>query len=203
MACLLLWWRRPQHGSKEAIERLRDVERLYEARLQYLGKKQRDAKAEALARRSRGATHEALLKLSEAKRYDKTMTTLVRQAQTVAELREAIEHTVLMREMVQGMRQGADALRSLNRQIDVNKLDQLVDDTADQVALSHELMDRLSESADAVAPPLTAAEEHDLEAELEAMQGKQRASSFVSVPHEEPQQQEDDMEMRRLVASMT
>lgn len=101
--------------------------------------------------------------LRKAKRLEEEIDKLQRQAISIEQQLSALESANLNRETMKFMKQGSDAMKQINKGMDIDKLDETMDEIRDQVALGEEV-------ANAISQPLYEADETELEAELEDME---------------------------------
>lgn len=219
-------WARLKHSrgaplqSKQAIEKLREVEQLYEKRLLYLQQQQQRKRQDALQLSRSGARVMALLRLREARRLEQVATKQVRHMDTVQELRLALEQMTLTLHTSEAIRDASRTLRVMNQQVE--RVDQLLQDASEQVQLSHDLVDRLAEAGEDMQPAdMAGMTDEDLERELAAL-SEQPASAMLlllppppvattlrlpDAPRQEPiatpATTEEDDELAGLVRSMT
>lgn len=147
--------------------------------------------------------------LRKAKRLEQEIDKLQRQSLSIEQQLSALEAANLNRETMKYMKQGSDAMRQINKGMDVDKLDEKMDEIRDQVALGEEVSNALSQ-------PLYETDDIEIEAELEELEQSalsERISSVQApttalpeVPKQKlakPTKEEDEEEaLRQLEAEM-
>ncbi|KAA8498662.1 Charged multivesicular body protein 6 [Porphyridium purpureum] len=86
-----------------------------------------------------------------------------KQLRNVEKLLAEIESTALSKEIIEGMEQGNLVLKELAKDLTVERVDRLLEETEEQAQLQREIGDRLA------ANPLSSAEEENLERELDQL----------------------------------
>ncbi|KDE05677.1 hypothetical protein MVLG_03911 [Microbotryum lychnidis-dioicae p1A1 Lamole] len=88
---------------------------------------------------------------------------------------QSIEFSLVEQQVLFGLQQGNEVLKQLNQEMDLNKVEQLMSDTAEAIAYQEEVSQILSSK-------ITADEEDEVLAELEALQAEQLHQK-VNLPH--------------------
>jgi len=150
--------------SGEAIQKLRDTEDMLMKKQDFLEKKieQEVATARKNAKTNKRA---ALQALKRKKRYDSQLQQIDGTMSTIEMQREALEGANTNTAVLTTMNDAAKALKSANKGMDVDNVQEMMDDIAEQQDVAKEI-------ADAIANPVAFGQEFDedeLEAELDAL----------------------------------
>lgn len=154
----------------------------------------------------------ALLALKRKKRYEKQLAQIDGTLSTIEFQREALENANTNTEVLKNMGYAAKAMKAAHDNMDIDKVDELMQDIADQHEVAHEI-------SDAISKPIGFGEEFDedeLLAELEELEQEELDKNLLEVhgPETVPlpnvpaaslpakpakkKQEEDDDDMREL-----
>ncbi|KNC53159.1 SNF7 family protein [Thecamonas trahens ATCC 50062] len=120
----------------------------------------------------------ALLVLKKKKVIVSNMEKIESMLDNVQELVDSLEFAARQAEVFDSLRTGADALKDINAQMDIDEVERIMDDTQEAIEYQNEL-------SNALAGILQPGEEEDLEAELDALI-LDEAADMPSVPVAEP-----------------
>lgn len=116
----------------------------------------------------------AKLALRKKKRQQSLLDQLESQSNTLEEIIETIEFKLIEKDVIHGLEMGNNVLKEINKELSIDKVDRIMDETAEGVAYQQELSDRLSEV-------LTTGEEREVDEELLQLQKE------LGMIEEEPQ----------------
>lgn len=105
----------------------------------------------------------AKLTLRKKKRQESLLSNLEKQSDTLEELINTIEFKLIEKDFLYGLEQGTKVLNELNNEINIDKVDLIMDESEDAISYQNQLNNRLSEV-------LTNGEEIEVDNELEALE---------------------------------
>ncbi|KAG0682201.1 Vacuolar protein sorting-associated protein 20 [Pichia californica] len=105
----------------------------------------------------------AKLTLRKKKRQESLLNNLERQINTLEELIDTIEFKLIEKDVLYGLEQGNKVLKEINNEMSIEKIDKIMDDTADAIAYQNELSERLGTQ-------LTNGEEDEVDEELRLLE---------------------------------
>nr|XP_033790971.1 charged multivesicular body protein 4c [Geotrypetes seraphini] len=196
---------------QEALGRLRETEEMLAKKQDYLEKK---IEQELATARKHGTKNKraALQALKRKKRLEKQLIQIDGTLSTIEFQREALENSHTNTEVLKNMGYAAKAMKAAHANMDVDKIDSLMQDI-------HEQQDIAQEISDAISRPAGFGEEFDedeLMAELEELEQEELnkhmadvrlpsvpATSLPSRPATSRKRVEDDDEMKQLAAWAT
>ncbi|KPP74628.1 charged multivesicular body protein 4c-like [Scleropages formosus] len=161
------------HGGpspQEAIHRLRETEEMLTKKQEYLEKKieQEIAIAKKNGTKNKRA---ALQALKRKKRYEQQLTQIDGTLSTIEFQREALENASTNTEVLKNMGFAAKAIKGVHQNIDLDKIDDLMQDITDQQEVAQEISDAISR------PFGQEFDEDELLAELEELQQEELEES--------------------------
>ncbi|KAM3921814.1 charged multivesicular body protein 4b [Leptodactylus fuscus] len=198
-------------SPQEAIQKLRDTEEMLAKKQEFLEKK---IEQELTTARKHGTKNKraALQALKRKKRYEKQLAQIDGTLSTIEFQREALENANTNTEVLKNMGFAAKAMKAAHDNMDIDKVDELMQDIAEQ----QELADEISQ---AISKPVGIGEDFDedeLMAELEELEQEELDKNLLEVhgPENVPlpnvpasclpakpakkKQEEDDDDMREL-----
>lgn len=200
----------PVIQARDSIQELHRLEEMCTKRMEHLSKKQWNAKLQALEKKQSNARHAALLKIAESRRLEKDIQRLLAIIGNIAHLRESIEQAILMSQIVGGIKAASGTLESMNKQVNIERVDQILDNANEQLTTSQEIMDRISIDFASSEQTLTPEENAELELELEQLRIEDMPhapSRSVPIMKKQPLRQhkdeEEDFQLQRLSESMS
>lgn len=106
---------------------------------------------------------QAKLALRKKKRQESLLNNLERQSNTLEELIDTIEFKLIEKDVLYGLEEGNKVLKEINNEMNIEKVEKILDDTADAVAYQNELSERLGTQ-------LTNGEELEVDDELRQLE---------------------------------
>ncbi|PZC83228.1 charged multivesicular body protein 4b [Helicoverpa armigera] len=152
-------------STHEAIQKLRETEELLLKKQEFLEKK---IELEIQTARKNGTKNKraAIAALKRKKRYEKQLTQIDGTLTQIEAQREALEGANTNAQVLNTMRDAANAMKLAHKDIDVDKVHDIMDDIAEQHDISREITDAISNN---VAFP-NDIDEDELEKELEELE---------------------------------
>lgn len=128
---------------QEAIQRLRDTEEMLSKKQEFLEKK---IEQELTAAKKHGTKNKraALQALKRKKRYEKQLAQIDGTLSTIEFQREALENANTNTEVLKNMGYAAKAMKAAHDNMDIDKVDELMQDIADQQELAEEISTAIS-----------------------------------------------------------
>ncbi|XP_068090963.1 charged multivesicular body protein 4c [Hyperolius riggenbachi] len=163
-------------SAQEALFRLRETEEMLTKKQEYLEKKIEHELATA-KRHGTKDKRAALQALKRKKRLEKQLTQIDGTLSTIEFQREALENSHTNTEVLKNMGYAAKAMKSVHQNMDLDKIDDLMQDI-------HEQQDVAQEISDAISRPVGFGEEFDedeLMAELEELEQEDLNKHMASV----------------------
>ena len=108
----------------------------------------------------------ALAALRKKKNFEQEVDKIEDQKRTVDTQLYSIQNANIQYETLQAMKKGAAAMKSIHKNMNIDKVDKTIDEIRDQMDISHEISEALSSQRLGVVQE----DEDDLAAELERMQ---------------------------------
>ncbi|CAI9555903.1 unnamed protein product [Staurois parvus] len=163
-------------SAQEALFRLRETEEMLTKKQEYLEKK---IEQELATARKHGTKNKraALQALKKKKRLEKQLMQIDGTLSTIEFQREALENSHTNTEVLKNMGYAAKAMKSVHQNMDLDKIDDLMQDI-------HEQQDVAQEISDAISRPIGIGEEFDedeLMAELEELEQEDLNRHMASV----------------------
>ncbi|ORY78065.1 Snf7-domain-containing protein [Leucosporidium creatinivorum] len=187
----------PQDRSILDLKLQRDKLKQYQKRIEGVLAREREIAKEQLAL---GNKDRALIALRQRKYQETLLSQTDSQLETLQKLVSSIEFSLVEKDVLFGLKQGSAVLKEINKEMDLNMVEQLMSDTAEGIAYQEEVSALLSSK-------ISAADEEDVLAELASLQAEQVQSKLPSVPVvplperqpavEEPAQEEQEPEPER------
>uniref|UniRef100_A0A8C2UEG9 Charged multivesicular body protein 4B n=2 Tax=Galliformes TaxID=8976 RepID=A0A8C2UEG9_COTJA len=163
-------------SPQEAIQRLRDTEEMLSKKQEFLEKK---IEQELAAARKHGTKNKraALQALKRKKRYEKQLAQIDGTLSTIEFQREALENANTNTEVLKNMGFAAKAMKAAHDNMDIDKVDELMQDIAEQQELADEI-------STAISKPVGFGEEFDedeLMAELEELEQEELDKNLLEI----------------------
>ncbi|CAH1779375.1 unnamed protein product [Owenia fusiformis] len=205
---------------QEGIQRLRETEEMLMKKSDFLEKKiELELTTAKTFARNKDKKRVALQALKRKKRYEKQLQQIDGTLSTIEFQREALENASTNTEVLKVMGVAANAMKAAHKELDVDKVHDLMDDVAEQ----HELADEISSAISTQVGFGDPVDDDDLMAELEELEQEQldqdllnvagpETDNLPSVPTAEPvgaatvkakSKVEEDDEMKELAAWAT
>lgn len=93
----------------------------------------------------KGDKRRALLALKKRKYQENLLDTVGKQSDSLETLINTIEFKLIEKDVVYGLQEGNKVLKQLNTELSVDKVDKIMDETAEGVSYQEELSERLGE----------------------------------------------------------
>ncbi|XP_069477378.1 charged multivesicular body protein 4c [Ambystoma mexicanum] len=131
---------------QEALSRLRETEEMLGKKQEYLEKKieQELATAKKHGTKNKRA---ALQALKRKKRYEKQLVQIDGTLSTIEFQREALENSHTNTEVLKNMGYAAKAMKAVHENMDIDKIDTLMQDITEQQEVAQEISDAISRPA--------------------------------------------------------
>ncbi|KAJ2055366.1 Vacuolar protein sorting-associated protein 20 [Coemansia sp. S146] len=151
----------------------RDKLRMYQKRVQVVLDRE-----DALARELllKGDRQRALLALRRRKYQEQMIRTTDDQLFNLQHLMETIEFSLVQKDVMFGLEQGSKVLTQLNKEMRIEDVERLADDTAEAIAYQNEISDILQSS-------MTAEDEEAVLEELEELERQEADRLKLDLPH--------------------
>ncbi|KAG0230031.1 ESCRT-III subunit protein snf7 [Actinomortierella wolfii] len=201
---------RAKPTPKDSIVQLRETLQMLEKRETFLqAKVDNELKiAKANATKNRRA---ALMALKRKKQFETQIEKISGSRLTIETQVMAIESANVNLETMKAMRAGAEAMKGIHRDMDINKVDSIMEEIREQMDLAEEVSNAISEPGafgidldeDELTKELEELEQEELDKQLMETQAQPRIG-LPSVPTHVPVavEDEDDAELKELQASM-
>lgn len=159
----------------------RDKVKQYQKRLSLIGDRERELAKQSLAK---GNKQRALLFLRKQKFQNQLLEKSFSQLSNLEELIESIEFAQVQQEVVKGLEQGAQTLKAINAEMSLDKIDKIMDDTAEGIAYQREIEQTLSSA-------ISDEDELAIERDLERMEKEMMPETVASKDALKEQQSAD------------
>ncbi|KAH8923173.1 hypothetical protein BT69DRAFT_1219350 [Atractiella rhizophila] len=120
-----------------------------------------------------GKKDKALTALRRRKYQESLLSKTDTQLETLQNLVSSIEFALIEKDVMFGLQQGNDVLKELNKELSIEKVEKLMDDTAEAIAYQREVDELLSSK-------ITADEEDEIQRELAALEAEEVRSVILS-----------------------
>lgn len=118
----------------------------------------------------------AKLALRKKKRQQSLLSTLERQSSTLEELIDTIEFKLIEKDVFYGIQEGAKVLKEINNEMSLEKVEKIMDESAEAVSYQNELSERLSGL-------LTNQEESEVDEELRQLEIEMGIVKPIELPN--------------------
>ncbi|KPP64280.1 charged multivesicular body protein 4b-like [Scleropages formosus] len=161
---------------QEAIQRLRETEEMLTKKQEFLEKK---IEQELITAKKNGTKNKraALQALKRKKRYEKQLAQIDGTLSTIEFQREALENANTNTEVLKNMGFAAKAMKAAHENMDIDKVDDLMQDITEQQELAQEI-------SDAISKPTAFGEDYDedeLMAELEELEQEELDKNLLEI----------------------
>ena len=128
--------------TEEAIQKLKQTEKMLEKKQEYLEKKidMENATAKKHARTNKRLSLQAL---KRRKRLEKQLNQIDGTLSTIEFQRESLENAGTNTEVLKNMKYAADALKNVHQTLDVDDVHDMMDDIQEQTEISKEISDTI------------------------------------------------------------
>ncbi|NWR19640.1 CHM4C protein, partial [Sylvietta virens] len=133
-------------SPQEALARLRETEEMLSKKQEYLETR---IERELAVARQHGTKNKraALQALKRKKRYEKQLNQIDGTLSTIEFQREALENSHTNTEVLKNMGYAAQAMKKVHENMDLNKIDDLMQDITEQQDVAQEISDAISNRA--------------------------------------------------------
>lgn len=169
----------------------RDRIQQYQKRILVVLEREHEVARECLAK---GDKRRALLALRKRKYQEQLLTKTDKQLENLEELTQNIEFALVQKDVMYGLQQGNEVLKTINKEMSLDKVEHIMDESAEAVAYQNEISEML-------AGQITNSEEAEVQEELEALERQEleKQAAFPKVPAQElPQVQKEEEEQEGL-----
>ncbi|CAG9568536.1 unnamed protein product [Danaus chrysippus] len=162
--------------THEAIQKLRETEELLIKKQEFLEKK---IEIEIQTAKKNGTKNKraAIAALKRKKRYEKQLTQIDGTLTQIEAQREALEGANTNAQVLNTMRDAANAMKLAHKDIDVDKVHDIMDDIAEQHDISREITDAISNNV-AFSNDI---DEDELERELEELEQEELDKEMIGI----------------------
>ncbi|GAA5873693.1 hypothetical protein JCM16303_002558 [Sporobolomyces ruberrimus] len=162
----------PQDRSILDLKLQRDKLKQYQKRIEVVLKREREIATESLRA---GNKQRALIALRQKKYQETLLSQTDSQLETLQKLVQGIEFSLVEKDVLFGLQQGNEVLKQLNKELDINKVEKLMDETREGIAYQEEVSALLSSR-------ISAQDEEEVLAELAALQEAEVGDKLPQVP---------------------
>ncbi|OWR44875.1 charged multivesicular body protein 4c [Danaus plexippus] len=162
--------------THEAIQKLRETEELLIKKQEFLEKK---IELEIQTAKKNGTKNKraAIAALKRKKRYEKQLTQIDGTLTQIEAQREALEGANTNAQVLNTMKDAANAMKLAHKDIDVDKVHDIMDDIAEQHDISREITDAISNNV-AFSNDV---DEDELERELEELEQEELDKEMIGI----------------------
>ncbi|XP_026492023.1 charged multivesicular body protein 4c [Vanessa tameamea] len=162
--------------THEAIQKLRETEELLIKKQEFL---ERKIEIEIQTARKNGTKNKraAIAALKRKKRYEKQLTQIDGTLTQIEAQREALEGANTNAQVLNTMKDAANAMKLAHKDIDVDKVHDIMDDIAEQHDISREITDAISNNV-AFSNDI---DEDELERELEELEQEELDKEMIGI----------------------
>ncbi|XP_061569361.1 charged multivesicular body protein 4c [Cololabis saira] len=202
-------------SPQEALHRLRETEEMLTKKQDYLEKR---IEQEIMTAKKHGTKNKraALQALKRKKRFEQQLTQIDGTLSTIEFQREALENSHTNTEVLKNMGFAAKAMKEVHQNMDLGKIDDLMQDITEQQDVAQEISDAISRpfgktfDEDELLAELEELEQQDQEDTMKSMGGLPSVPN-VKLPSSRPSQrtttkkrvEEDEDDMRMLTSWAT
>ncbi|CAM0135031.1 Vacuolar protein sorting-associated protein 20 [Umbelopsis sp. WA50703] len=169
----------------------RDKLKQYQKKLQVVADKEVEIARQCLAQ---GNKTKALLSLKKKKYQEQLLEKTDAQLMNLEDLTNSIEYAVVEKQVVEGIQQGNEVLKEIHKEMSIESVQKLMDDTADAIEYQNEIDEILSGK-------ITAEDEEEILKELDELQQQELEAEMPNVPntvpagmeHAEQNKQDEDL----------
>jgi charged multivesicular body protein 6 len=141
----------------------RDKLRQYQKRIQVVLDREKEIAQQCLAS---GDKPRALLALRKRKYQQQLLLKTDSQLETLEDLARNIEFALVQKDVIYGLEQGNKVLKDINREMSIERVEKILDESAEGIEYQREVTELLSSR-------ITNADEEEIQEELEALEREQ------------------------------
>ncbi|KAI9479624.1 Snf7 family [Zychaea mexicana] len=124
---------------------------------------------------SQGNKKKALLALKKKKYQEQLLEKTDQQLVNLEELTQSIEYAVVEKQVLDGLKNGNSVLKEIHKEMSLEAVERLMDDTADAIAYQNEIDEMLSGQ-------ITSEDEEEILQELESLQQQELEAQLPEIP---------------------
>ncbi|KXS21519.1 Snf7-domain-containing protein [Gonapodya prolifera JEL478] len=166
----------PKVNPKEAMNKLRETSDMLEKREKYLESKI-DAELKFAKMNASKNKRAALMALKRKKTWENEVLKLGNTRATIEAQLNAIEGVNINLEVMNAMKAGGQAMKTIHGDLNIDKVDNIMDDVREQMDLANEVWDAISQPQFG-----TEHDEDELAQELDALEQEALDEQFTAVP---------------------
>jgi len=164
----------------------RDKLKQYQKKLQVIAHKEIEIAKQCLAQ---GNKRKALISLKKKKYQEQLLEKTDAQLMNLEDLTNSIEYALVEKQVLDGLAKGNEVLKEIHKEMSVEAVQKLMDDTADAIEYQNEINEILSGQ-------MTAQDEEDVLRELEELQQQELESQMPAVPDTVPMGMENAVDSK-------
>eukprot|EP00470_Lotharella_oceanica_P001182 CAMPEP_0170177924 /NCGR_PEP_ID=MMETSP0040_2-20121228/11404_1 /TAXON_ID=641309 /ORGANISM="Lotharella oceanica, Strain CCMP622" /LENGTH=235 /DNA_ID=CAMNT_0010420807 /DNA_START=83 /DNA_END=790 /DNA_ORIENTATION=+ len=167
----------PKPKISDRIKELKEAQEMLDKQEAHLEKKMEEARKMALQKSRQKNKKAAIFQLKRKKMFEKRLNQLYGQRENVERLINAMETVAFNKANIEKLKKGKEALAQTIEEVDVDKVNELMDDVNEQVAMADEIGEAMAQTLgnDDI-------EEEDLEKELEELQNEEMEAEMLQAP---------------------
>ncbi|KAI8149080.1 Snf7 family [Fennellomyces sp. T-0311] len=123
-----------------------------------------------------GNKKKALLALKKKKYQEQLLEKTDQQLLNLEELTQSIEYAIVEKEIMEGLKNGNSVLKEIHKEMSLEAVEKLMDDTADAIAYQNEIEELLSGK-------ISDEDEEEILQELESLQQQELDAQLPSIPN--------------------
>lgn len=151
----------------------RDKLHQYQKKIKVILDREEAVAKECLAK---GDKHRALLALRKRKYQSQLLSKTDEQLEALEQLSQSVEFALVQKDVMYGLEQGNSVLKAINKEMSLDRVEKIMDESADGIAYQQEVSDML-------ANQITNSEEEEVQAELEALEAEVAKASLPEMPN--------------------
>lgn len=167
-------------SPEETIQKLKDSEDMLNKKSEYLEQQIEKSLKEAKMYGTKNK-RQALQSLKKKKRFEQQLQQIDGTLTTIEFQREALQNARANAEILKTMQSGAKAMKTVHKDMDIDKVEDVMDEIEDQTAIAGEISDAISRP---IAGYGMDADEDDLLAELEELEQEGLDEQLLDVGNE-------------------
>ncbi|KAK9460151.1 ESCRT-III subunit protein VPS20 [Lipomyces oligophaga] len=159
----------------------RDRLQQYQRRIQVVLDREKEIARQCLIK---GEKDRALLALRKRKYQEQLLSKTDSQLETLEKLTLSIEFALVEKDILFGLEQGSRVLKEINKEMSMDRVEKLLDDSTEGIAYQKEISEMLADT-------ITNSEEYDIEEELETMKQEEFTKNLPATPQTDLHQEEE------------
>ncbi|ANB12426.1 ESCRT-III subunit protein VPS20 [Sugiyamaella lignohabitans] len=150
----------------------RDQLRKYQKQITVILNREQEIAKECLRK---GDKRRALLALRKKKYQEQLLIKTDGQLETLEQLTRSIEFALVQKDVLYGLQQGNQVLKTLNQEMSIEKVEKIMDESAEGIAYQQEVTDMLSQT-------ITNQDEAEVQEELDRLEQEELAKKMPAMP---------------------